>query len=78
MTGDMQLGAGPPPTSSQFLGQICGESGEEAHSSGEPGGPRAAGGEAGRLPPLCVTSDLLLRACSVLPPRPQGEGELPA
>lgn len=52
--------------------QVSGESREVAHPSGEPEGS-TAGEEAGRLLPLTTTSDLLLQACSVLGPGPQGE-----
>lgn len=52
--------------------QVSGESREVAQPSGEPEGP-TAGEEAGRLLPLTTTSDLLLQACSVLGPGPQGE-----
>lgn len=79
MTGDMQLGADPPPTSVGFRGRYLGSPGR-----GSPFLRRARRscsrpvGEAGRLSQLRTTSDLLLQVCSVFPPRPRGEGELPA
>lgn len=42
MTGDMQLGADPPPTSAGFRGRYLGSPGRGSRSSGESGGPAAA------------------------------------